>query len=110
MANYQETSVTGTKYTRAYQVLVQNGLENKSITFQEEELVNLDGTQVHNKLGSIFESFTADNANTTFDLLDPNTGASMGQGMTMTYSGVYAALYSLYMHLAVERDNAASNP
>jgi hypothetical protein len=110
MPNYQQSDIAGTKYTRSYQVNVQNGLSNKAITFFEEQIINLDdGSVVQQKAGNVSESLTADNASTAFPLLDPETGQVIVQGATMTYSGVYAALYSLYIHLATERD-AAPDP
>lgn len=102
MANYQETNITGTKYRRAYQVHVANGMTNKAITFQEEDVINLEDTVIQKKAGSVSKSLTSDNANTSFSIVDPVTGADSGQ--TMTYQEVYAALYGLYIHLATERD------
>ena len=104
MANYQESNVAGTKYLRAYQVHVNNGMTNKTITFQEEEVINLDnGEVIQRKLGSVSEGFTADNASTSFNLVSPVDGSPTGA--TMTYQEVYNALYSLYLHLGNIRDN-----
>lgn len=104
MANYQESNIAGTKYRRAFQVHVQNDMQHKAITFEEEEVINLDGADViQKKVGSVSKALTADNANTSFALINTETGEPSGQ--TMTYQEVYAALYGLYLHLAVERDN-----
>ena len=104
MANYQESNVAGTKYRRAYQVHVANGMTNKAITFHEEDVLNLADDVIQQKAGSVSKALTADNANTSFSVVDPATGADSGQ--TMTYQEVYAALYGLYLHLAQERDAA----
>ena len=103
MANYQETNITGTKYRRAYQVHVANGMSDKTITFHEEDVINLVDEVIQKKAGSVSKAFTAENANTSFAIVDPATGADSGQ--TMTYQEVYAALYGLYLHLAQQRDN-----
>lgn len=103
MANYQESNVTGTKYRRAYQVHVANGMTNKVITFHEEDVINLSNDVIQQKAGSVSKPFTNDNANTSFSIVDPSTGNDSGQ--SMTYQDVYVALYSLYLHLAKERDS-----
>lgn len=103
MANYQETTLAGTAYTRANGVQVSNGETSKSISFQEERVINLDDGEVIRKpAGQVWSPFTAENALTEFALLDPTTGADTGA--TMTYQDLYVALYSLYLHLAAERD------
>jgi len=103
MANYQESNVAGTKYLRAYQVHVNNGMTNKGITFHEEEVINLDGGEViQRKAGTVSEGFTANNAATEFNLVNPVDGSPTGA--TMTYQEVYNALYSLYLHLGNVRD------
>ena len=105
MPNYQQSDVAGTKYTRAYQVNIKNGIDDKSITFYEEELINLDSNEsITKKLGEISEIFTTENASSSFPMLNPETGEEIQAGATMTYSGVYTALYSLYIHLATQRD------
>lgn len=104
MANYQESTIAGTKYKRAYQALVNNGITRKGITFHEEEIVTLDdGETITKKAGEISEAFAPDNAQKAFPMLNPETGEAI-DGATMTYEGVYVALYSLYLHLATERD------
>jgi len=107
MANYQESDIAGTKYTRAYQVHVQNGMAAKAITFHEEEVINLADEVIQRKKGSVTAPFTSDNASTEFALVDPTTGADSGQAMS--YQDVYVALYSLYLHLAAQRDAQADS-
>jgi len=103
MANYQETTLAGMAYTRANSVEVSNGEVRKSISFNEERVINLDDGEVIRKpAGQVWSPFTADNALTEFALLDTTTGAETGA--TMTYQDLYVALYSLYLHLANERD------
>lgn len=56
-------------------------------------------------MGSLRVHLTADNALTSFPLLDPDTGAQLG---TATCAQVYRMLHSLYMHSAAERDALAA--
>lgn len=103
MSNYKETTLAGTSYVRADRVTINNGLESKGIVFNEVELINLsNGETMTKNYGSVSESFSADNALTAFDLLDPESGADLG--VTMTYQELYVAVYSLYFKLALERD------
>lgn len=101
MANYKETTISGDSYVRCSEINIFNGLENKLITFREEELMTLAGSQITKRLGEIGEAFTEENANTEFALLDI-TGAPTGN--TATYMDVYTTLYSLYFYLATRRD------
>lgn len=103
MANYKETSLEGTSYVRAANVSLINGLTNKSITFNEEKIINLsDGDVIRKSGGSVSDEFTAENAPTSFDLLHPDTGDVVGSA---TYQDVYVMLYSLYINLATKRDS-----
>lgn len=101
MANYRESSVAGTQYRRAGEVVISNGLEKKSIQFIEQDVVVLDGTVVVKHGDTIDELFTLENAATPFDLLNPETGEVLG---SMTYQDLYVGLHSLYLHLATTRD------
>jgi len=104
MANYKETTLAGASYIRANSVAVRNGESNKSISFYEEKVINLeDGEIIRKPSGEVSSAFTPENANTEFQVLNPGTGEPI-DGATMTYADVYAALYSLYLHLATERD------
>lgn len=103
MSEYKEKYITGKSYVRADRVTVNNGLEHKSITFHEVTVANLsNGETRQESFGSVSESFTVDNAQTAYPLIDPNTGAETG--VTMTYQDLYVAIYSLYFKLAMERD------
>ena len=110
MANYQETEVTGTVYVRSNQIIVANPLEGvRAISYMEEQVINLsDGEQIVRSAGGFQEPFTPENAGTVFPLVNPQTGEPLGQDMT--YTGLYVALYSLYMFLAKRRDEAAAAP
>ncbi len=106
MPNYKESSVAGSSYVRAGSVFIDNGLINKSIAFQEQEVMTLGDEVISKSLGLVASEFTAENQDTAFALLDPETNQQV-DGQTMTFADVYNALYSLYLHLALERDAAA---
>ena len=107
MPDYKETTVTGTAYIRANQVVVANPLEGvKAVSYYEEQVVNLEDDQIIRPQGGIQEPFTQDNASEEFDLVDPVDGTPLG--MTMEYKDLYVALHSLYLHLAAKRDAAAT--
>lgn len=108
MANYQETTVSGESYVRCNYVKINNGMTSKIISFQEEKIINLEDETITKNVGSVSEEFKAENAQTAFPMLNPETGQPV-DGASMTYEGVYTALYSLYLHLATERDAAAAN-
>lgn len=103
MANYKETTLAGTSYVRSDTVTINNGIESKSITFNETEVINLDNGETSSRsAGSVSEAFNPENALTEISLLNPETGADTGA--TMTYQDLYVAIYSLYFKLALERD------
>ena len=111
MPNYQQTSVAGDCWTRAYRIEMDNPYgENQQakIKFLEEKLCNFsDGTVISQvitvtKLEELVEEFlTLENTNTEFPLFDKN-GNSLNR--SVSYNDVYVILQSLYMFLAEKRD------
>lgn len=100
MANYKESTVSGSVYTRAHRVIIDNRYQGTpSISFQEEEVLNVNGQIIHQQQGSLDENFT--DPTTVFPMVDPTTGASLGDA---TYGQIYVLLHSLYLHLAARRD------
>ena len=107
MPDYKETTVAGTAYTRAHQVVIANpSVGTKAISFYEEQVINLVDEQIIRQQGGVQEPFTADNANEEFPLLNPVDGTPLG--MTMEYKNLYVALHSLYFHVAAKRDAAVA--
>ena len=107
MPDYKETTVAGTAYTRAHQVVIANpSVGTKAISFYEEQVINLENEQIIRQQGGVQEPFTADNANEEFDLINPVDGTPIG--MTMEYKDVHVALHSLYYHIAAKRDAAVA--
>ena len=107
MPDYKETTLAGTAYTRAHQVVIANPLVGvKAVSFYEEQIVNLGDEQMQRPQGGIQEPFTADNATEAFPLLNPVDGTPLGA--TMKYQDLYVALHSLYFHVAAKRDAAVT--
>lgn len=108
MANYKESTVSGTSYIRSHSVSVANPLNGvKAINFYEEQVINFaDGEQMFKPFGGFQEPLTAENAVTEFALVNPVTGQD--SGVKMTYQDLYVALYSLYVALAAKRDAGAT--
>ena len=107
MPDYKETTVAGTAYTRAHQVVIANpSVGTKAISFYEEQVINLADEQIIRQQGGVQEPFTADNANEEFALVNPIDGTPLG--MTMEYKDVHVAMHSLYYHIAAKRDAAVA--
>lgn len=102
MANYKEAQITGTTWKRAKSLNIQNPINGvPSISFMEEDAVNIgDRTIVGGETFGLSASF---DAASTFALVDPATGEPTGA--VMTQGELEAALHSLYLDLAVKRDN-----
>ena len=109
MSDYQQTTVTGDSWVRARSVTINNPvIGTKMIAFQEEKaLVAGEGDVLTRQLGGISETLTAENINTEFPVLNPETGEQVG---TATYAQVYAMLHSTYIFLAKRRDDAMATP
>lgn len=62
MADYKESEVTGTKWTRAIKVVVENQLgEIPKIIIVEEDVVNINGQKIHQLAGNLMCGFDSDN-------------------------------------------------
>lgn len=105
MANYKETAVIGTQWTRSNSVRLSNPYQGiPSITFDEEQIIQAGDAIVRQPAnGSLSGNLTLQftDPNKTFPLLDPATDQAIG---TATHGQVYALLYSLYRAAAATRD------
>ena len=102
--NYKEQNVD--IYTRAVQILINNSVDENidpSIKFVEEKVMVSDGvTKSLGTEGSVIRiGYTDANKLTEFPMVDPTTNSVVG---SQTYEQLFASLYSLYWHLATERD------
>ena len=106
---YRETSVSGSSYVRCHTVNINNSPNNKRIRFNEVEVITYEDGRVDTKeCGSLGEYFSEENANNAFPILNPADNSDTGA--QMTYEGVYTVMYSLYLHLATQRDEAQATP
>ena len=103
MSNYKEQALTGSEWQRSYRVTIVNQYGGiPAIVFDEEKIALLDnGLKVNTPGGQLVEPMT--DPTTTFDLIHPETGAVIG---TAQYLNLHVLLYSLYLHLAAQRDAA----
>ena len=103
MSNYRESSASGTSHVRAHTVVFNNNEQYKSAEFHEEKVIVMeDGDVIRKRTGAINEAFTVENSVNEFPVIDPISGQDTGT--TASYGQVYALLYSLYLELAVNRD------
>lgn len=104
MANYKETAITGSSYTRCNQVLISNRLgAAPQVKFDEQIIVSMEtGGSIVNGAGSIEMAFDAAKM---IPLIDPTTGEATGT--SVSYGTIYAMLYSAYIDAATARDAAA---
>ena len=104
MSNYKETQQSGSVYTRASIINIANGLEKKSIQFNEEEIFISENGNILSRplLGSLSEQLTEDNMATAFPIINPETGEETGS--EGSYAAFQVLLYSLYLFLAERRD------
>ena len=102
MTNYKELSVVGTSYVRGRSMYFENPLDNApSVLVREEQITNLADRTVQEPSGEIRKIVT--DLAVQFPILDPQSNTPI-PGMMMSYQDLYVALYSLYWHLAQERD------
>lgn len=100
MANYQESSLTGTQYKRCCEMQIINPLGATPVVhFKEQQVLLLDDKIITERTGGIEVLYDAAK---TVPLLDPATGQATGA--STTYADIYAALYSAYIAAATERD------
>lgn len=107
MADYNESTVAGQTWQRAYQIVIENTRGSAPvIRFDEERVIALeDGTEVRKPLGNLAVSF---DPTASIPLLNPLTGEPTGG--TITHGEVYAILYSAYIASALARDAVPQEP
>lgn len=103
MALYKEQTTTSTSYQRAKQISIFN-YYNQAPKIQIVEEIIKDGEPAGTPaVKGITKTFTPAIADTPFNVINPETGETIA---VMTYGELYAAIYSLYFHLAGERDSS----
>lgn len=103
MAEYQESNITGTSYQRGRTLIFENPRQGTpSLLIKEERVTLLANNRVilesAGEIRKIVEDMTP-----TFALRNPATNEII-EGQTASYQDLYVLLFSLYWHLANERD------
>lgn len=105
MNDYRETTVSGNTYQRGRTIIFENPHNGTpSVVIHEERVTELSGRLVYEPAGEIRKR--VDNLSGVFPLRNPATNEIM-DGSEMTYQDLYVGLFSLYWHLALERDALA---
>jgi len=106
MANeYQQTEVIGSSYQRGRSLYFENPrAATPSLLVREERVTILADRVIAEPAGEIRKVVT--DLSVAFPLRHPLTN-DLIPGQQMTYEQLYVGLFSLYWHLAEERDAAA---
>ena len=106
MANYNEQTGSGTSWTRAKQVIINNNYNTtKNIVFFEEDIATVGDKVFQSNAGMLTAQF---NPQGIINLRDLQTGERTGNVVSQAL--VYQAIYSLYLDLAEARDITAAPP
>ena len=106
MANYKEQTGSGTSWTRAKQVIINNNYNSaKNIVFFEEDIATVGDKVFQTNAGMLNTPF---NAQALINLRDPETGEKTGNVLPQAL--IYQAIYSLYLDLAEARDTINEPP
>lgn len=104
---YKPGNVTGSEWTRAYQIVIDHRRNRPPVaTFFEERVLATDTGSVRTSpKGAV--ALTFDPA-ALIPVLDPTTGEPTGT--TITQGELYALVYSAYLAAATARDAAQEEP
>ena len=119
--NYKETGLSGTSWVRCNSLTIRNPIvgttemksnpvtrileivpANPTISFQEEKVISIDGTQSIIPIPNITCSAEFDAVNGSIQLRNPETGDLLGT--SVSHQELYVILYSLYLQTALARD------
>ena len=105
MANeYQQTDVQGTTHKRGRSITFENPYNAiPSVYVAEERVIDLGDKKITESSGAIIKNIYPELLNTEFPLLNPLNNEPLGPNAS--YQQLYVMLFSLYWHLAQERDN-----
>lgn len=107
MSTYAETTVTGQVWQRCSQIVIDNPRHaTPTVRFEEERVVSLDtGDELRKPAAGITQDF---DPALVVPLRNPVTGELTGA--SISYSDVYAILYSAYIAAATARDQRLAPP
>lgn len=103
MADYNESTIAGTKWQRCWNVQIFNRLDTTPIiVFMEEVVASLGNgefmsKEVNDRLATLFDP------NAVVPVYDPTT--LQPTGATFTHAQLYGMLFSAYIDAAKKRDN-----
>jgi len=104
MADYKETTVSGTQWQRCNAIHIQNTYgQTPTVTMQEEQITNVGDQQFQRSVGGLNIPFDPD---AVIQLRNPADGSLLGASMTQ--GQIHVALWSLYVQSAAARDAALS--
>jgi hypothetical protein len=102
--DYRQSTVAGTSYQRGRSLYFENPKgSNPSLLIREERITVLADREIAEPAGEILRTITPEMMATTFQLRNPTDNEPIPNG-TFTYQDLYVVLFSLYWHLAEERD------
>ena len=109
MADYNETTVTGTAWQRAWQITMANTLGGPPLVrYDEEVVINMDeGKQIRQPFQGMPINYQVDPL-AVIELRDPETLELTGDSIPVAL--VHQALFSDYVNRAKARDDAANAP
>ena len=101
--DYQPATVIGDEWTRTYQIVIDNRLNNAPVVtfFEERALLTDTGATRHWAIGQCHLRYDEASA---LPILDPLTGEDTGA--TITLAAFYGLVYSAYRYAAAQRDAA----
>lgn len=106
MADYKETTVAGSSFSRCRLIEIRNPYQQMpSVVFTEERITNLDGRTLRDQPDAPMQ--IGYDPTTAIPMFDPTTLHPTGQSITM--QEVYAIMFSAYFHFATQRDIALAN-
>lgn len=102
MTNYNESAISGARWTRCRDIHIRNPyLGTPHIIFGEEDIISIENTCTHiARNQEIHADFEQEGS---VSLINPTTGELTGN--SMSHSEIYAILYSLYIQKAMFRDS-----
>lgn len=104
MADYKESTISGSEYTRCIAVNISNSLGNvPQIQFIEESVTTIGTRVVHEPQGFMQIAF---NPATVVPLVNPDTLELTGESTTM--GNLYLGVFSAYIATARARDSAVN--
>lgn len=100
MADYKQTSISGTAWQRAQMIIISNHLgQLPTVTYQEEAIIALNDGNIQKPIGSF--GYQIDPTG-EIDLVDMETLEKTGE--TINVALVHQALFSDYINRAKARD------